>query len=1049
MLQDRPPDLPPAPELPVDTALVLLQAAAVPLMHVDAAGRVRWANDAAVQAAGARPGQAFSAGWADAGAAAALCAAAPGQADLQAAHPATAADAWFQVHSRPLAGGGWALTLLPLAAQRVMRAELAQKTEWLDLARGFGRLYLWERNVRTLTGHGDREVMRFWGVDPTQPNPHFSDAIKNVLEADREALNQCFNDSLKQAGRYATRYRMRAFDGTVRRVHSRWVVVNGVDSQPERVLGLMMDDTEPYALAASASESESQLALAVELGGIALWRHDLQTDRVHYNRHGWLALGLEPRVEGLTRVEVQALIHPDDLASVLASARAALNGDQPVDVEARFRHADGSWRPLLLRRTVLRDAAGQAMAFVGVGLDISERQAQRRRAEEMGRRFETATRAAGIGHWIHEAGQDRPFWSEQLRTLYGLDLQGPAPSMREWLDRYALPEDAPRIKDSMKSWLKSGHESLELNFRARRADGEVREIFSHSQLEASSHGTVLFGVVIDLTERRRSELALKGAQDRVALAARAAGLGTWEQDVASSAVLWDEQMWRLRGRTPMPVPMTPAERLACVHPQDRSRAERMTQDALTSGNVVEHEFRVLWPDGSVHWLASRSMDIHEADVEGGNRRRRIGVNWDVTAIRTADTVRREREIALRESASKSKFLARMSHELRTPLNAVLGFAQLLLSDEAGVDAASSSRRRRLEHIRSAGQHLLTLINDVLSLSALQGGEVIITLAPVDLQALVAQTLPMIAPLLQQQQVRIEQGALAQHVMADATRLRQVLLNLLSNALKYNRPGGTVHIEALRRGPSVLLRVTDTGCGMGDEQLRHLFEPFNRLGADRSEIEGTGIGLAIVKALVERMGGSVHVDSRAGVGTVFELRLAAALSPPSAPPSAPPSVSPSTPPSAQPPTSPPAPAQTGAHPASTAAPALAAAGVHRVLYIEDNPVNALIISEMVARRTDLSLLVATDGASGVRQAQELLPELILLDMQLPDFDGFEVLRQLRAEPRTAGIRCIALSANAMPADIQRALNAGLSDYWTKPLDLKAFMAALDALFGKAP
>ena len=124
-------------------------------------------------------------------------------------------------------------------------------------------------------------------------------------------------------------------------------------------------------------------------------------------------------------------------------------------------------------------------------------------------------------------------------------------------------------------------------------------------------------------------------------------------------------------------------------------------------------------------------------------------------------------------------------------------------------------------------------------------------------------------------------------------------------------------------------------------------------------------------------------------------------------------------------------------------------MHRVLYIEDNPVNALIISEMVARRTDLSLLVATDGASGVRQAQELLPELILLDMQLPDFDGFEVLRQLRAEPRTAGIRCIALSANAMPADIQRALNAGLSDYWTKPLDLKAFMAALDALFGKAP
>ncbi len=431
------------------------------------------------------------------------------------------------------------------------------------------------------------------------------------------------------------------------------------------------------------------------------------------------------------------------------------------------------------------------------------------------------------------------------------------------------------------------------------------------------------------------------------------------------------------------------------------------------------------------------MEVDEADADSGPRRRRIGVNWDVSDIRTAATVRQEREIALRESASKSKFLARMSHELRTPLNAVLGFTQLLLADEAAAaglssDAAKLARQRHLEHIHSAGQHLLTLINDVLNLSALEGGEVPITLAPVALRALLAQTLPMVAPLQAQQQVRVEQGALDLHVLADATRLRQVLLNLLSNALKYNRPGGSVRVEALQRGPSVLLRVTDTGCGMSDEQLRHLFEPFNRLGADRGEIEGSGIGLAIVKALVERMGGSVHVDSRPGVGSVFELRLVAAAAPPTAAAVAGPALASHAPQQTQ---------------SIEAAPA-PAAGQHRVLYIEDNPVNALIISELVARRTDLSLHVATDGASGVHQAQQLLPELILLDMQLPDFDGFEVLRQLRAEPRTAGIRCIALSANAMPADIERALKAGLSDYWTKPLDFKAFMAALDALFGKA-
>ena len=945
MLLDRPPHLsPPLPSsLPLpDDAVQLLQAAAVPLVQVDAAGLVRWANEAALRAAGARTGQAFNACWTDPVAAAALCADAPCQVELQAALAATPADAWFQANSRPLPGGGWALTLMPLA----------RKPELLDPARGIARP------------------------------------------------------------------------------------------------GLVTHDREPQAPASIICEVESQLALAAELGGIALWRHDFATDTLHYNRQGWLALGLEPRAEGLPAQQVRLLIHPEDLPRVLASAQAALGGGQATDIEARVRHADGSWRTHLLRRMVQRDASGQAVAFLGVGLDITERQAHRRRADEIGRRFETVTRAAGIGHWIHEPGQERPFWSDQLRAMYGLEPQAAAPTMQQWLGRFVHADDARRVKDRTQRWLKSDEQSLELGFRARRADGEAREFFSHSQLEAGSNGPLLFGVVIDLTERRRSEMALKSAQDRVALAARAAGLGTWELDLATGELHWDEQMWRLRGLEPRPVPMNLAERLACVHPDDRVRTETLTREAVASGSVLELEFRVLWPDGSLHWLASRSMQINDPDPDGGGRHRRIGVTWDVSDIRSADTVRQEREIALRESAAKSKFLARMSHELRTPLNAVLGFTQLLLADEAVSDPASDSasdpesdpesdppsdsRRRRLEHIRSAGQHLLTLISDVLNLSALEGGEVQITLAPVALQALVAQALPMVAPLQGQQQVRVEQGALDLHVMADATRLRQVLLNLLSNALKYNRPGGCVRIEALKRGASVLLRVTDTGRGMSDEQLRHLFEPFNRLGAAGGEVEGSGIGLAIVKALVERMGGSVHVDSRPGVGSVFELRLVAAAAPPSAAAVAGPALASHAP-----------------HPAQSieAAPA-PAAGQHRVLYIEDNPVNALIISELVARRTDLSLHVATDGASGVRQARELLPELILLDMQLPDFDGFEVLRQLRAEPRTAGIRCIALSANAMPADIERALKAGLSDYWTKPLDFKAFMAALDALFGKA-
>ncbi|HSQ72514.1 MAG TPA: ATP-binding protein, partial [Rubrivivax sp.] len=543
------------------------------------------------------------------------------------------------------------------------------------------------------------------------------------------------------------------------------------------------------------------------------------------------------------------------------------------------------------------------------------------------------------------------------------------------------------------------------------------------------------GVGLDITARHQAELALRSAVERAALVARGAGLGTWELDMASGEVHWAEQMWLLRGHTPRAQAMDDAERMACVHPEDRPAIEALFRPAIAEGRPYEHQFRIVWPDGQVRWLASRSVELRD---EQSGARRRIGVNWDVTDTRTAESARREREIALRESTAKSRFLARMSHELRTPLNAMLGFSQLLLAEETGPDESTATRRRRLDHIRSAGQHLLSLINDVLDLASLESGELRIELQPVALAPLVADTLPLLGPLRQRRLVTLHTGQLALQVLADATRLRQVLLNLLSNAIKYNHDGGEVTIEAEPRGGHVILRVADSGRGMTAEQMRHLFEPFNRLGAEGDAIEGTGIGLAIVKALTERMGGTVQVHSVPGRGSVFELQLqavaragsetgshhdAAARNSPLPSPSAPLAPLPDLP---------------------AAAPVLRR---RRLLYIEDNAVNALIIRELLAGRADIELHVAVDGSSGVARAVTLQPDLILLDMQLPDCDGFEVLRRLRTQPATAAIPCVALSANAMPDHIDRALAAGMADYWTKPLDFRAFLSALESLLGK--
>ncbi|MGL6109903.1 MAG: hybrid sensor histidine kinase/response regulator, partial [Rubrivivax sp.] len=472
--------------------------------------------------------------------------------------------------------------------------------------------------------------------------------------------------------------------------------------------------------------------------------------------------------------------------------------------------------------------------------------------------------------------------------------------------------------------------------------------------------------------------------------------------------------------SPCATPPSVEERMALVHPDDREATLREMDRATAEGRPSNLEFRVQWPDGQWRWIASRSTAVRD---EQGQPTRRIGVNWDVTDMRSAQMVREEKAVAQRESQAKSQFLSRMSHELRTPLNAVLGFAQLLLAD--GDKVGSDTRRRRLVHIESAGQHLLSLIDDVLDLSSLEGGEMRIAAQPVALADLVAQTLPLVARTARQHKVRLRTGELDAVVLADPTRMRQVLLNLLTNAVKYNREGGQVLVEAQRRGARVALRISDTGMGMDAQQVGQAFEPFNRLGREHDGIEGTGIGLAIVKTLVERMGGTVHLQSTPGEGSCFEVLLPDAPRPAAA-------------------------AEASAHQADAPPHAPPAPGrLARLLYIEDNPVNLMIVQELLARRTDLQFDSAVDGLSGVARAVAGLPDLVLVDMQLPDINGLEVLRLLRANAATAAIPCIALSANAMPADIGRALQAGFADYWTKPLDFDRFMRSLEAQLGLSP
>jgi PAS domain S-box-containing protein len=912
------------------------------------------------------------------------------------------------------AGGGVWLQLEDQTALADARRELQRQGELLDVAQDFGRLGVWQRDVRTLQGRWDRHVYKFWGLGPDATAPEFDIATRQIVDEDRVPLQEAFRVSTQRAGMYAHRFRVRRPDGGITHLHSQWAVKNGPDGQPERVIGIMMDDTEAVSLARSRHEMESQLALAEALAGLIVWRHDLRTDRMQFNRQGYALIERPPSDDGVPAAEVRALIHPQDLPQVLKAAEEGMHRDITTDIEARHAQADGSWRRILTRRVVQRDEQGEPVAVLGVALDITTRDADEQRARDMSARFDLATRTAGIGYWAREGENQRAYWSDQMRALHGLSADAPVPTLNEWIENFIHPDDRADIRQSFQQWLSGNAPRVQAELRIVRADGGIRHLLTHSLQERGGELPVLFGIAIDVTDRRMADLALRRADERAGLAARGAGIGTWEAELRDGSTFWDEQMWLLRGREPRGKAPEMEELISFVHPDDLHRTLLTVRGMSETDDIIEHEFRVVWPDGRIRWLASRSTSIRDAQ---GRLLRRIGVNWDVTAARQAEADRSVREAAEQANRAKSEFLARMSHELRTPLNAVLGFTQLLLLDDS-----PDQRHPRLNHIQAAGRHLLSLIDDVLDLASLDTGEMRIDLESVDLAALLQETLPLVESLSTGRGITVSAAMGGLRARADRVRLRQVLLNLLSNACKYNREGGKVLVSARGDGAEVVIAVQDTGRGMSELQLRQLYEPFNRLGIQREGIEGTGIGLAIVKALVERMGGSIAVRSEPAVGTLFEVRLPLAVELESSGPQ-PLRLMPAT--------------QRRLDPS------------RGVLYIEDNAVNTLIVTELLQRRSDMRVLLASDGASGLATALREQPALVLLDMQLPDMDGLDVLARLRADPATAGIECIALSANALPEDVALTLASGAAAYWTKPLDAAAFTSGIDALFGPPP
>ncbi len=547
---------------------------------------------------------------------------------------------------------------------------------------------------------------------------------------------------------------------------------------------------------------------------------------------------------------------------------------------------------------------------------------------------------------------------------------------------------------------------LTITGRARRIEAAVA--LRTAELEQRSTE-----LQAEALQRQRTALALRESQQRLRSILDHAPIGVAYTDTEGRIREANPYRRELLGTTSEPLAGMPMSRL--LHADDRE-AESQARARLLAGEVpmARAHLRCKASDGRL--IATRASVSVLRSGKDNEPRRMVWVIEDITEHLALEEAQRAREGAEAANRAKSEFLSRMSHELRTPLNALLGFTQLLELDRK--QALAPHQLDWTAQMRQAGWHLLHMINDTLDLARIESGHVDLEPRTLDLHELVAAAQTLVAQAAEKRRIRIEVhlGPGAQAVIGDATRVKQILTNLLSNAVKYNFEGGNVIVASRMADEGrVALDVIDTGAGMSPQQLAQLFQPFNRLGQESGPVEGTGIGLVISLRLAELMGGTLHARSAADMGSTFTLELPRAMVAP--------------------------------QPADDDDGGLVEPAAYRrrvIHYIEDNETNAEVMRGILALRPQVELEVSTLGLDGLAAIQRRRPSLVLLDMQLPDIDGLELLRHLQAGADTADIPVIVVSADATEARISQAIAAGATHYLTKPVNVPTFLAAVDSV-----
>ncbi len=643
--------------------------------------------------------------------------------------------------------------------------------------------------------------------------------------------------------------------------------------------------------------------------------------------------------------------------------------------------------------------------------DITDRKNAELELRTNEQRLKDTLKMGKMGYWEHDIKNNTTLWSDETYAIYGLDKNDFDPNKENYI-KFIPADDQPKLNTFMQHVFQSHTEKNSIDHRITLQDGTNIWVYVEIKVQLDENNTPikLTGIIQDITERKNAEEQLKESHLQFNNLLGSIQHAVWSADLQGNILYMNPGMETIYGRPVQEFINNPNLWLEVVHPEDMTLGQESLQKMMSEG-YVSTEYRILRPDGDIRWIRDSKKIILD---ENGQMIQLGGTAIDITEKkRYEEELIKSKEIAEKASQAKSDFLSSMSHELRTPMNAILGFAQIL-----EMETQDESHKNFVNEIYKAGKHLLELIDDVLDLSLIESNKVKLSPESTNLKRLILDVIDLIQSSAQKNNIKIINNLPPDKeysVFVDYTRFKQVMLNILSNAVKYNVDGGkvTISIEYIER--SITILIADTGKGIRDEQKAHLFQPFDRAGMENSSIEGTGIGLVITKRLLEMMKGKIGYSSELNKGTTFwveipgkisdhdeEIKQYKILEEISLP--------------------------TGKNDKS-------------ILYIEDNPSNLRLVAQIIESKTKYHLINAPNGSLGLELAKEHTPDLILLDINLPEMDGFEVLKILQEMKETKDTPVIAVSARAMARDIARGKSAGFIDYISKPIEIINFLTTI--------